>query len=323
MSDPVRLLDCHPAPADLRQEVLEGLRRPVKELPSKLFYDEHGSRLFDCICKLEEYYPTRTESMIMSDNGADMADAIGGGRLVIEYGSGSSEKTRLLLDCLEDPVAYVPIDISRDHLLMSARRLSDSYPNLQVLPVCADYEQPFEIPAPSRRPEGRLAYFPGSTIGNFHPYEARQLLSRMAGHAGSNGRLLLGVDTKKDPEVLNRAYNDSEGVTAEFNKNILRRINRELGAEFDTSAFEHFAYYNHAAGRVEMHLVSLTQQTVDVDGVEIEFLKGESIWTESSYKFTVDEFAHMASAVGLVLDSVWTDDEDMFSVQLYSSARKP
>lgn len=318
---PVKLLDCHPAQADLRQEVLAGLRRPVKELPCKLFYDEHGSTLFDRICGLNEYYPTRTESAIMRENGAEMAEAIGGRRLVIEYGSGSSEKTRLLLDSLDDPVAYIPIDISRDHLLKSARRLSDCYPNLEVMPICADYEQPFDIPTPTRPPGGRLVYFPGSTIGNFHPYEARQLLSRMAGHAGPNGCLLLGVDTKKDPDILTRAYNDAGGVTAEFNMNILQRINRELGAGFDTTTFEHYAYYNDAAGRVEMHLISLISQTIDVDGVEFEFRENESIWTECSYKYSVKEFSDLASEVGLVLDSVWTDDEGMFSIQLYSTQK--
>ena len=318
MSLPIKLLDCHPAPSDLREEVITGLRRPIKELPCKLFYDEQGSHLFNRICELEEYYPTRTESTIMREYSGEMADAIGGKCLVIEYGSGSSEKTRLLLDCLDDPVAYVPIDISREHLLDSARRISASYPRLEVMPVCADYEQPFDIPTPTRPPGDRLLYFSGSTIGNFHPVEVKQLLSRMVGHAGPEGRILLGVDTKKDPVILTNAYNDSEGVTAEFNMNILRRINRELGAGFDTATFEHYAYYNDAAGRVEMHLVSLVKQTVDVDGVEIEFLEDESIWTESSYKYTVDEFAEMASGKGLDLETVWTHDDNLFSVQLYS-----
>ena len=319
MSLPVKLVDHHPAQGDLRQEVITGLRRPVKELPCKLFYDERGSALFERICALEEYYPTRTESTIMLDYGDEMADAVGPKCLVIEYGSGSSQKTRLLLDSLDDPVAYVPIDISREHLLESARRVSRSYPRLEVMPVCADYEQPFDIPAPSRPPAGRLVYFPGSTIGNFHPAEVKQLLPRMAGHAGPNGHILLGVDLKKDPAVLRRAYNDSEGVTAQFNLNILHRINDELGATFDATSFEHYAYYNEAAGRVEMHLVSLVGQTVDIDGIEFEFLEGESIWTESSYKYTVDEFAEMASERGLSLEAVWKDDGNLFSVQLYSA----
>lgn len=322
MSSSIKLLDCHPTPADLREEVIAGLLTPVKELPCKLFYDEHGSELFNRICELDEYYPTRTEAKIMREHGGEMADAVGGKCLVVEYGSGTSEKTRVLLDHLDDPVAYIPIDISRDHLLRSARRISNSYPRLEVLPVCADYEQPFDIPEPTRRPAGRLVYFPGSTIGNFHRAEAKRFLSRMAGRAGPEGRVLLGVDTKKDPDILARAYNDSEGVTAEFNMNILRRINEELGAEFDTNTFEHHAYYNEAAGRVEMHLVSQRRQTVEVDGVAIDFAEGESIWTESSYKYAVEEFAEMATGVGLELVSAWTDDDRLFSVQLYT-ARRP
>jgi dimethylhistidine N-methyltransferase len=319
MSHSVRLLDCHPTPTDLREEIVAGLQTPFKELPCKLFYDERGSDLFTRISQLDEYYPTRTESAIMRESGGEMAEAIGARCMVIEYGSGTSEKTRLLLDCLDDPVAYVPIDISRDHLLQSARRISASYPRLEVLPVCADYEQPFDIPEPTRPWAEKLVYFPGSTIGNFHPADAKQLLSRMARRAGRDGLILIGVDVKKDIEILTRAYNDAEGITAEFNMNILRRINRELGTGFDTNAFEHHAYYNEAAGRMEMHLVSLIRQTVDVDGVDIDFEEGESIWTESSYKYSVEEFAEMASGAGLELVSVWTDSEDLFSVQLYSS----
>jgi dimethylhistidine N-methyltransferase len=317
MTFPVNLRDCHPPQEDLLREVLAGLQNPVKELPCKLFYDEHGSELFNRICELDEYYPTRTELGIMREYGGQMADRIGERRLVIEYGSGSSEKTRVLLDHLETPVAYVPIDISRDHLLQSSHSISASYPHLEVMPVCADYEQPFDIPMPTRRPAGRLVYFPGSTVGNFHPADAKRLLARMAGRAGPKGHLLLGVDTKKAPEIFRRAYNDSEGVTADFNMNILRRINRDLGAGFDTDKFEHYAYYNEAAGRVEMHLVSLAPQSVDIDGTVIDFREGESIWTESSYKFSIDEFAEMASIAGLDLDSVWMDEEELFGVQLY------
>lgn len=318
MSHSVKLLDCHPATADLRQEVIAGLSLPLKELPSKLFYDQRGSRLFDRICELEEYYPTRTEAKIMRDNGGEMAAAVGPKNLIIEYGSGAGDKTRILLDHLEDPVGYVPIDISRDHLLESARRISAAYPRLEVLPVCADYEQPFSVPVPIRPAASRLVYFPGSTIGNFHLAEAKRFLSRMAGHAGPSGRMLIGVDVKKDPVILTRAYNDAEGVTAEFNMNILKRINEELGSCFDTGAFEHHAYYNDTAGRIEMHLVSLVRQSVNIDKWEFEFEEGESIWTESSYKFHVAEFAEIASVAGFTLDRVWQDERDLFSVQLYS-----
>jgi len=318
MSLSVKLLDCHPHPADLRLQVLDGLQKPNKELPCMLFYDERGSELFERICGLPEYYPTRTESQIMRDHGGEMADAIGPKRLLIEYGSGSSEKTEILLDHLDDPVGYVPIDISRRHLLASARRISQRHPRLEVMPVCADYQQTFDIPMPTRPNRGRLAYFPGSTIGNLHPLEAKKFLNRVARHADAGGQMLIGVDLKKDPDILNSAYNDRDGVTAEFNVNILRRINRELDAGFDPDSFRHHAYYNEAAGRVEMHLVSLSGQTVPVDDVEIEFEEGESIWTESSYKYSVEEFAAMASRAGFEFEFAWTDDEELFSVQLYS-----
>jgi dimethylhistidine N-methyltransferase len=318
MSQSVKLLDCHPATADLRQEVIDGLRRSLKELPCKLFYDEKGSLLFDRICELEEYYPTRTEAKIMNDYGGEIAAAVGPKSLVIEYGSGASDKTRILLDHLEDPVGYVPIDISREYLLQSSRRISSAYPRLEVLPVCADYEQPFSVPAPTRPAASRLVYFPGSTIGNFHLAEAKRFLSRMASHAGPSGKMLIGVDVKKDPDILTRAYNDSEGVTAEFNMNILRRINEELGTCFDTGAFKHHAYYNDAAGRIEMHLVSLVRQTVNIDQWKFEFEEGESIWTESSYKFHIGEFAEIAGDAGFTLERVWQDERELFSVQLYS-----
>jgi len=317
MSQPIRLHDYHPEPVHLRDEVIAGLSKTNKELPCKLFYDERGSQLFGRICALEEYYPTRTETRIMVSHGGDMAAAIGAKCLLIEYGSGSSEKTRILLDDLNDPVGYVPIDISRDHLLESSTRIARAYPRLEVLPVCADYEQPIDIPVPIREAESRLVYFPGSTVGNFHPSQARQFLVRMAKQAGSGGRLLIGVDLKKDADILNRAYNDGEGVTASFNRNILVRINRELGTRFDPNRFAHHAYYNEAAGRIEMHLVSRDRQTICLDGVEFVFEEGESIWTESSYKYAPDEFARLAASAGFESESVWTDENELFSVQLF------
>jgi dimethylhistidine N-methyltransferase len=317
MPYPVRLQDYHPATADLREEVLAGLQKTNKELPCKLFYDDRGSRLFDKICELPEYYLTRTELQIMHDHGAAMAELSGPKAAVIEYGSGSSEKTGLLLDELNDPVAYVPIDISREHLLDSASRIASAYPSVEVLPVCADYEQPFQIPEPVRTPRSRLVYFPGSTIGNFHPARAARFLCRIAQRAGHGGRLLIGVDLKKDPEILNRAYNDDDGVTADFNLNLLKRINRDLGTRFVPENFQHHAYYNEAAGRIEMHLRSRRHQTVKVDDVEIEFEPNESIWTESSYKYSVDDFARLAGQAGFELETFWSDDEDLFSVQMY------
>jgi dimethylhistidine N-methyltransferase len=319
MNTPVRLHDFHPEPESLFDQVVDGLGKTNKELPCKLFYDKRGSELFNRICELPEYYPTRTEILIMKSHADDMAQAVGNKGLVIEYGSGSSDKTRVLLDHLQDPVGYVPIEISRAQLLESARRIAIKYPRLEVLPVCADYEQEYEIPVPARPEKSRIAYFPGSTIGNFRPAEARSFLERIHRVCGPGGWLLIGVDLKKDARILNRAYNDDAGVTAEFNRNILARINRELGAEFDTNLFDHHAYYNESEGRVEMHLVSRTQQRIRIQGEKFEFAAGETIWTESSYKYSVPEFARLAAKSGFSQKEVWTDETRLFSVQLFRS----
>jgi dimethylhistidine N-methyltransferase len=315
MNSPVKLIDYAPATGDILGEVLEGLRRSPKELPPKYFYDERGSELFTRITQLPEYYPTRTEAKIMRDNGAEIARIIGPDALIIEYGSGNSEKTRILLDHLDDPAGYVPIDISGDHLLESATELATEYPGLAVLPVCADYDQPFEIPSPDHTVRRRVIYFPGSTIGNFHPDEAVDFLRGMIAHAGPRCSLLIGVDLKKDSETLTQAYNDSQGVTAAFNINMLLRLNTEVGSNFDVEHFRHRAIYNEEAGRVEMHLVSNIDQTVTVGGYEIHFDAGESIWTESSYKYSVDEFAQLARRAGFEQQEVWTDSANLFSVQ--------
>jgi dimethylhistidine N-methyltransferase len=315
MTESIKLYDFEPATENILDEVLDGLGRIPKQLPPKLFYDDRGSALFERITELPEYYPTRTEARIMHAHGGDMAEMIGPGAMVIEYGSGSSEKTRILLDHLEEPIAYVPIEISRDHLLESAAGLAEEYPDIDVLPVCADYEQPIEIPSPERPVGSRVAYFPGSTIGNFHPDDAAAFMRRIASHAGPDGSLLVGVDLKKDPGVLHRAYNDAQGVTAAFNANMLLRLNREIGADFDIEHFEHRAFYNENAGRIEMHLVSTEAQTVSIDGAPVEFASGESIWTESSYKYSVEEFGKLAARAGFILEHVWTDQDDLFSVQ--------
>ncbi len=317
MTTHVTLHDFHPDPGNLLDEVETGLNKTNKELPCKLFYDERGSRLFDQICELPEYYPTRTETGIMTTYADEMSRAVGSRCLLIEYGSGSSAKTRILLEHLRDPVAYVPIDISREHLMESAGRISRAWPDLEVLPVCADYEQSFDIPAHLRPEKSRLVYFPGSTIGNFHPREVKKFLDRVARVCGIGGRLLIGVDLKKDPGILNRAYNDSAGVTAEFNLNILRRINRELGADFDPRRFRHHAYYNETAGRIEMHLVSTTRQRIHVNGSGWDFAEGETVWTESSYKYSIEEFEVLARRSGFEKEVVWTDEYALFSVQLF------
>lgn len=312
---PIRLTDFEPELGRFREEVVQGLLKPRKELPSKFFYDERGSQLFDQICELKEYYPTRTELRIMELHAGEITQMLGENCLLIEYGSGSSIKTHLVLDKLKNSAAYVPVDISREHLINSAYRLASTYPGLEILPVCADYTAYFELPTPARSVEQRVVYFPGSTVGNFDPVPAKYFLKHIAHIVKRGGGLLIGVDLKKDPVVLHRAYNDRQGVTAEFNLNLLARINRELGANFQLDQFRHYAPYNPAENRIEMHLVSLKEQVVHLDGYEIAFGAGESIWTESSYKYTLDEFARLAATAGFRVEQVWTDPLQCFSVQ--------
>lgn len=314
-TDTLPLLDFHPETDSLRDEVLDGLRSTPKQLPSKFFYDERGSRLFDAICELDEYYPTRTEQAIMEAHVDDMVDAIGSRALLVEYGSGSSVKTRILLDHLRDLAGYVPIDISRDHLMQAAEEIARQYPDLSVLPVCADYTADYRLPEPETPANRTVVYYPGSTIGNFTPSTARAFLEHVGTHVGPEGGLLIGVDLRKDEALLHAAYNDSDGVTAAFNKNLLRRINRELDADFDLDQFRHEAIYNREHGRVEMHLVSEADQQVTVAGVEFDFARGERITTEYSYKYTLDRFASLAAEAGWSVEHVWTDEDELFSVQ--------
>ena len=297
------------------QEVIEGLSKPRKELPSKYFYDERGSQLFDEICSLEEYYVTRTELGIMHKNIDEMSDVMGDKLMFIEYGSGSSEKIKIILDHIKGICTYVPIDISCKHLAKSAAQIASQYKKLEVIPVCADFNKPFSIPDPKNKIVHKIVYFPGSTIGNFHPDEAREFLKRIALVAGHKGGLLIGVDLKKDASILNNAYNDSRGVTAEFNLNQLKRFNRELGSDFNLDNFRHNAFYNDEEGRIEMHLVSQINQSVQVNGTTISFEKDETIWTESSYKYTLDEFKILANDSGFSVKKVWTDKDNLFSVQ--------
>ncbi len=309
------LHDCAPRLDDFYDEVVRGLSQDRKTLPCKFFYDECGSRLFDQICGLPEYYPTRTEAAIMRAHGAAMAAAIGPHARLVEYGSGSSVKTRLLLDHLSCPASYVPMDISGEHLMRSAAGLAAAYPHLEVLPVCADYTQEFTLP-PGTRPHARtVIYFPGSTIGNFHPAQARQFLAGMAEAAGPDGGLLIGVDLRKSATVLEPAYNDRQGVTAAFNRNLLTRINRELGGDFGLEDWDHHAFYNEHVGRIEMHLMSLCAQTVRVGRREFEFAPDETIWTECSYKYDLAGFAALACEAGWQVAQVWTDADGLFSVQ--------
>jgi dimethylhistidine N-methyltransferase len=304
-----------PGPDHMRAEVLAGLGRRRKRLPCKYFYDAAGSRLFDEICQLDEYYLTRTELAIMHRHAAEMCDAIGSNALLVEYGSGSSTKTRVLLDHLRSPAGYVPIDISGEHLTMSAEALARAYPGLDVLPVCADYTRALHLPEPATSPARRVVYFPGSTIGNFEPDDALDFLRSIARVCGGGGGLLVGVDLKKDPAVLHAAYNDARGVTAAFNLNLLARLNGELGADFDLDAFAHYAFYNPRPGRIEMHLLSRCRQTVSFGGAEfVTFEEGESVFTESSYKYACADFARLARKAGFSPKQIWTDADRKFSV---------
>jgi len=328
------LIETGPATESFRDDVLHGLRQAQKTLPSKYLYDRRGSLLFDQICELDEYYPTRTELAITQKHAAEIAAMLGPNCLLIEYGSGSSLKTRLLLDHLEDAAGYVPVDISREHLLAAAKSLSKSYPDLEIIPVCADFTGPFEIPDPRRPAARRVIYFPGSTIGNFTRRQAAELLANMAETAAPaaavsnqcdslatrSGGVLIGVDLKKDATTLERAYNDSPGVTAAFNLNVLHRINRQLDADFAIDAFEHEARYEPRLGRMEMHLVSRKDQSVEIGGEMIQFERGETIHTENSHKYSLDDFREMASKAGLKVEKIWLDDQKLFSVQYLSRA---
>jgi L-histidine Nalpha-methyltransferase len=300
--------------ARFRADILRGLRQTRKRLPSKYFYDTEGSRLFDRICELDEYYPTRTELAIMRAHAAAMAAFLGPRIALVEYGSGSSVKTRLLLDTLDRPAAYLPVDISRDHLLAASAGIAKDYPELVVAPVVADFTKRVVLPTAIPQGARRVVYFPGSTIGNFTPPQAARLLRGMARVAGRGGAVLLGVDLKKDPVVLHRAYNDARGVTAAFNRNLLTRINRELGADFRPRRFDHYAFYSPRRGRIEMHLVSRSDQTIAVCGEVVSLAAGESIRTEYSYKYTVPEVRALATRAGLDVCQVWTDADRWFAV---------
>jgi L-histidine N-alpha-methyltransferase len=305
---------CGPDTRRFRDDVLRGLARPAKELPCKYFYDERGSRLFEQICELDEYYLTRTELAIMRRHAGAMAARLGPRCLLIEFGSGSSTKTRLLLDHLEKPAAYVPVDISGDHLERSARILAAEYPGLAVLPVHADFTAPLTLARDLAQADRRVVYFPGSTIGNFTPPEAVALLRGVHALCGPGGGLLLGADLKKDRQTLEAAYNDAQGVTREFNLNLLQRINRELGGNFCLDRFRHHAFYNAAEGRIEMHLISTCRQMVRISTTRIGFAPEEGIRTEYSYKYAVEEVAELAAAAGMRVDEVWTDERRLFGV---------
>ncbi|HEY4210870.1 MAG TPA: L-histidine N(alpha)-methyltransferase [Steroidobacteraceae bacterium] len=296
-------------------DVLAGLKEEPKHLSPMYFYDEHGSHLFDRICTLPEYYLTRTETHILALYAREIASQIGPDAVLVELGSGASTKTRLLLDQMPELAAYVPVDISRSHLFAAARGIRESYPDLEVLPVCADFTQPFAVPTPRRAADRVVVFFPGSTIGNFDPPAAVELLRTMRRIAGDTGALLIGYDFVKDRGILEPAYNDAAGVTAEFNLNALVRLNRELGTDFDVTGFRHEAVWEPGASRMEMHLVSERTQDVTVGTETVTFAAGEHLVTEHCHKYTQESFAQLARAAGWEAKTAWTDERRYFNVQ--------
>ena len=300
--------------AVLRGAVLDGLSTKQKTLPCRYLYDEVGCELFDEICDLPEYYPTRTEVRIMTDHVAEMAAWMGSRAVVVEYGSGSGLKTERLLAALDTPAAYVPVEIAPEFLEPSVERLRDRFSDLDVRPVCADFTMRFPLPGLPRNAGRRIVYFPGSTIGNFTPEARRKLLAQMADLVRPDGGVLLGLDLIKSPTVLEAAYDDAAGVTAAFNLNLLRRINRELGADFNLETFTHRAVWNGAASRIEMHLVSQKRQNVSIGNDVFEFSRLETICTEYSHKFDLESFSVMAESVGLRMTQTWFDEQKLFAV---------
>jgi dimethylhistidine N-methyltransferase len=314
-------VDLKPGTGSFLQDVVAGLSAPRKSLPPKYFYDARGSELFDRICELPEYYPTRTELAMLEANGAEIGARAGAGSAIVEYGSGAGRKTRLLVGALE-PDMYVAVDISGEQLQAAVAQLAAEFPAVRMVAVCGDYTRQL----PVRQLEivngvRRVVYFPGSTIGNFDPSDALAFLDNARAVAGPGGAMIVGVDLKKDPAILHAAYNDAQGVTAAFNLNVLSRINRELGADFDVANFEHRAHYDPRAGRVEMHLVSGSDQRVTVGAHQFRFSAGETIHTENSYKYSVEEFQALAGQAGFTPEHCWLDPQRLFSIH-YLAVRR-
>jgi L-histidine N-alpha-methyltransferase len=309
--------DLAPSEESFRDAVFAGLGQAKKTLPCKFFYDAQGSALFERICEVPEYYLTRTEIGILEDNAGEIARHIGAHCRLIELGSGSSRKVRILLEALEAPAAYVPVDISREYLREAASRLAADFPDLSVVAVCADYTRPFALPPLPGRPGKRVGFFPGSTIGNFEPEAVVRFLAHCAELLGPEAEMLIGVDLKKDPAILNQAYNDREGLNAAFNLNLLTRINRELGGDLNVARFEHLAFYNEEVGRMELYLKSLADQTATIAGRPVRFAEGERIHTENSYKYAIPEFRALASRAGFRAVHTWTDQNELFSVHYF------
>jgi len=307
----IQLTDDVPVAAvDFARDLIAGLHEQPRQVAPKYFYDSTGSALFERICELPEYYPTRTEMGILQSRAHEMAECIGPRADIVEFGAGASRKIRLLLNHLQAPQRFLPVDISGEHLHEAAGGLRQDFPGLRVEPIAADFTQGLNLPSALGR---RIGFFPGSSIGNFEPEAARNLLRRMAGWLQGGG-LLIGVDLVKHPDELHAAYNDAQGVTAAFNKNLLARANRELGADFELSAFDHYAFYQPQLQRIEMHLLSRTRQTVRLCGQRFEFEQGQSLHTETSYKYTLESFKALARSAGFEPAAVWTDSDQRFAV---------
>lgn len=306
--------DCKSSEDENLVEVINGLSKKQKQLPSKLFYDERGSKLFDEICELDEYYPTRTELKIMETEISKIAALFTTETLFIEFGSGSSLKTRMLLEHLKSIAGYIPIDISENYLLKCAEDLRNEFPDIDIYPVPGDYTKPLDLPKIVKNVSHKIAYFPGSTIGNFPVKEAKEFLKAIYKLVGYHGGLLIGVDLKKDINILETAYNDSNGVTAEFNLNLLHRLNREYDLDFVIDTFEHKAIYNEEYGRIEMHLVSKCKQKFGRKEKIFTMNEGETILTEYSHKYSLKDFESLASDY-FTVDAVWTDENELFSIQ--------
>lgn len=319
----IRFIDFHPSKDDFEKDAVAGLTQDPKKLQAKYLYDTRGSALFERIVDTREYYPGRIESRILEENANEISSLLGEDCALFEFGSGASRKTRILLKSLKGAASYVPIDISREFLFQSSTSLSQEFPSLEIISVCADYTAPLYFPQTLwNGSRSRAAFFPGSTIGNFEPWEAARFLRNAANILGTGGRLVVGFDLRKDSPVLEAAYNDSEGVTAEFNLNLLLRMNRELGADFNLDLFEHQAFYNARESRVEMHLVSKVGQCRRVAGQQISFIEGETIHTESSYKYSIESFAEIASRAGYTQLKTWTDPENMFAVAVVEASKE-
>ena len=310
------LTDLRPTPADISGDVLAGLSMTPKQLPSKYFYDDRGSELFEDITRQPEYYLTRVEIALLDARMAPIAAAVGARAHVVEYGSGSGRKTEQLLGGLHDPVAYTPIEISRSTVLASTARLAQALPRIEMLPVCADFTQPVELPEPAREPAHTLVFFPGSTLGNFSDDDAVALLASMRATMGARGQALVGIDLDKDTATLEAAYNDAAGVTARFTLNLLARLNRDIGSDFDLDGFRHRAVYARARGRIETFLVSQRAQDVTVAGRRFHFANGEAMQVEYSHKYTDDGFAELARRAGLRVVERWNAPRDWFGLRL-------